>query len=303
MKKITALLLVYIIVLSFNSCVRNREDQADQSSSETTANIKQTDTTDTTETSDTTTVPEQTTPEQTTTETEIETSLPETSAPEISYPDSYYEYSIDIEPYLQYICPSDDTEYLIIANRKHPLGKDYAPSDLIKVSKDQTWLLRTNAKYAFEAMRLEMQKLKVYDTYNRSTYRSYSFQNTLYNKYLENERKDNPSLSTEELMKIVDTYSARPGTSDHQTGLTIDFNPLDDSFENLKAFQYMKDNAHKFGFILRYPEGKTNITGYMYEPWHWRFVGREAATYIYENDLTLEEYVAFLNNTELEYFE
>ena len=64
----------------------------------------------------------------------------------------------------------------------------------------------------------------------------------------------------------------------------------------------MKNNAHKFGFILRYPKGKTYITGYTYEPWHWRFVGREAATYIYEHDLTLEEYMAQLNGTKIETF-
>lgn len=235
--------------------------------------------------------------------------LPETSEiqtsdePEIpSYPDSDYTYEIDITPYLQYICPEDDTEYLIIANRKHPLGKDYVPKDLVTVEKGQTWKLCRAAKEAFEAMRLEMKKLGVYDTYNRSTYRSYSFQNELYNGYIERDMKKYPDLTREEVIAIVDTYSARPGTSDHQTGLTIDFNPLNQSFEDLKAFEYMKNNAHKFGFILRYPEGKTDITGYKYEPWHWRFVGRNAATYIYENGITLEEYMAEMNGTDVEIF-
>lgn len=231
---------------------------------------------------------------------EIDTSVPDTTVP--SYPDSDYTYEIDIDPYLQYICPEDDTEYLVIANRKHPLGKDYVPKDLVKVAEGQTWKLCRAAKEAFEAMRLEMEKLGVYDTYNRSTYRSYSFQSTLYNGYIERDMKRYPNLTREEVIAIVDTYSARPGTSDHQTGLTIDFNPLNESFEDLKAFEYMKDNAHKFGFILRYPEGKTNVTGYKYEPWHWRFVGRNAATYIYENGITLEEYMAEMNGTELETF-
>ena len=102
-------------------------------------------------------------------------------------------------------------------------------------------------------------------------------------------------------MKIVDTYSARPGTSDHQLGMTVDLSPLTSKFENKKAFQYMKDNAHKFGFILRYPEGKEHITGYQYEPWHWRFVGRDAASYMYENGIeTLEEYFAYVEGTPLE---
>ncbi len=231
---------------------------------------------------------------------EIETSGDDTVIP--SYPDSDYTYEIDITPYLQYICPEDDTEYLIIANRKHPLGKDYVPKDLVKVADDQTWKLCRAAKEAFEAMRLEMKKLGVYDTYNRSTYRSYSFQSSLYNGYIERDMGRYPELTREEVIAIVDTYSARPGTSDHQTGLTIDFNPLNQSFEDLKAFSYMKDNAHKFGFILRYPEGKTDITGYKYEPWHWRFVGRNAATYIYENGITLEEYMAKMNGTDVEIF-
>lgn len=93
----------------------------------------------------------------------------------------------------------------------------------------------------------------------------------------------------------MDSYSARPGTSDHQTGLTIDFYPVSSKFEQTKTFQFMMENGYKFGFILRFPEGKTDITGYMYESWHWRFVGREAATYIYENGVTLEEYLEIVD--------
>ncbi len=263
-----------------------------------------------------TTTPEATTPEITTPEstTPEQTTLPPTTEPiptpeqttekpyEPIYEHGGFKYQIDIRPYLPYICTNANREYLIIANRKHPLGSSYKPKDLVYVMEGSTWQLRKTASMAFEAMRTEMIKLGVYDTYNRSTYRSYSFQSTLYYKYIEQERAKYPHLSDAELMNIVDTYSARPGTSDHQTGLTIDFNPLDTSFENLKAFEYMKDNAHKFGFILRYPQGKTYVTGYTYEPWHWRFVGREVATFIYEHDLTLEEYMAIIDGTDLEIF-
>ncbi|MBQ7779617.1 MAG: M15 family metallopeptidase [Clostridia bacterium] len=156
---------------------------------------------------------------------------------------------------------------------------------------------------ALEAMCLEMQALKVYDTNAQSAYRSYSYQKNLYyNKYMEREREKYPHLSDAELMIIVDTYSARPGTSDHQTGLTLDFSPINSSFVNTKAFTYLTKNAHKFGFILRYPKGKENITGYKYEPWHWRFVGRDVATYIYEHGITLEEYMAEVNDTAIETF-
>ena len=98
----------------------------------------------------------------------------------------------------------------------------------------------------------------------------------------------------------ADTYSARPGFSEHHTGLAIDIDNIKTSytdFDKTKEFIWMQENAYKYGFILRYPEDKVDITGYIYEPWHYRYVGVEAAKYIYENNMTLEEYYAlFLDN-------
>ena len=89
-------------------------------------------------------------------------------------------------------------------------------------------------------------------------------------------------------------FLAKPGHSEHQTGLAVDIGTKDSGltihFENTKEFQVLKENAHLFGFILRYPKEKENITGYAYEPWHFRYVGAETAKIIYENNLTLEEY-------------
>ena len=93
------------------------------------------------------------------------------------------------------------------------------------------------------------------------------------------------------------TYSARPGTSEHQTGLCMDLivggaNPvLDESFADHACYRWLVENAHKFGFILRFPKGKETVTGYSYEPWHYRFVGVEAATEIYRRGITLEQYL------------
>ena len=92
------------------------------------------------------------------------------------------------------------------------------------------------------------------------------------------------------------TYSARPGTSEHQTGLCVDFmtntmTELDNSFERSRAFEWLTENAYRFGFILRYPKDKEDVTGYNYESWHYRFVGRSAATVIHEKNETLEEYL------------
>ena len=101
--------------------------------------------------------------------------------------------------------------------------------------------------------------------------------------------------------KKVLTYSAYPGTSEHQTGLCLDFitdnmTDLDESFEDTAAFRWLSENAHKYGFILRYPEDKVDLTGYKYEPWHIRFVGLDMAEKIHSCGLTLEEYFGITSN-------
>ena len=125
--------------------------------------------------------------------------------------------------------------------------------------------------------------------YISSPYRSYNRQNVLYNTYV---KKDGESKA--------DTYSARPGYSEHQTGLAFDLGTAENhdinEFVESKEFKWMKNNAHKYGFILRYPYGKKYITGYIYEPWHYRYVGIDAATYIYNNNITFEEYYAYFVN-------
>ena len=102
-------------------------------------------------------------------------------------------------------------------------------------------------------------------------------------------------LSHEDAVKVVLSYSAAPGTSEHQSGLCVDFVTsnagLDRAFENTEAFAWLMENAYRFGFILRYPENKTDVTGYSYEPWHFRFVGREAATEMLLRNMTLEEFL------------
>ena len=104
-------------------------------------------------------------------------------------------------------------------------------------------------------------------------------------------------LSFEDALKVVQSYSALPGQSEHQTGLCLDFitsdmgGELTEAFENTQAFAWLAENAYKFGFILRYPKGMEGITGYTYEPWHYRFVGREAATDIHVGNMTLEQYL------------
>jgi hypothetical protein len=113
-----------------------------------------------------------------------------------------------------------------------------------------------------------------------STYRSYATQQTLYAQYVIRDGKD-----------AADRYSARAGYSEHQSGLVIDFSPIDEAFRNSKQYVWLVQNAHKYGFVLRYPDGKEDVTGYMYEPWHWRYVGVTVATDMHDKGIaTLEDY-------------
>ena len=108
-------------------------------------------------------------------------------------------------------------------------------------------------------------------------------------------------ISREEAQKIVDTYSAKPGTSEHQTGLCCDMHNLpsaDQRFAKQDAYKWLLENCYKFGFILRFPEDKEDITGYSFEPWHYRFVGRYHASEMHRVGMCLEEYVAYLETAE-----
>ena len=115
-----------------------------------------------------------------------------------------------------------------------------------------------------------------------SPYRSYSSQKSIYNNYVSRDG-----------VKKADTYSARPGHSEHNTGLAVDINTASSSahFENTKEYKWLIDNSYKYGFILRYPEDKMFITGYKFEPWHYRYLNVETATKVHEMNVTYEEYL------------
>ena len=117
--------------------------------------------------------------------------------------------------------------------------------------------------------------------WNVSSYRSYGTQERVYDRYVS---QDGQSLA--------DTYSARPGSSEHQTGLARDINTasVQAHFENTPTYAWLVEHCAEYGFILRYPEGKERITGYRFEPWHYRYVGVEAANYMKDNELSLEEF-------------
>ena len=134
-----------------------------------------------------------------------------------------------------------------------------------------------------------------------SAFRSFDYQEGLHEKYINNYIYFN-GVSEEEAIEQTLLTSAPAGASEHHTGLCVDLvekrsiaYELDESFESTEAFRWLSQNAHKYGFILRYPKDKTEITKYSYEPWHYRFVGVYAASIIYEDNITLEEYLADVN--------
>ncbi len=178
---------------------------------------------------------------------------------------------------------------LILVNKYYSLSNDYIPETLVKVSRDYYYgtehQLCKEAYEAFKKMWSEAQKEDIYLIIN-SSYRSYEEQKETYDNY-----KDKKGTT------YADTVAARPGFSEHQTGLAIDiFSKKDTStkdFKNSQTHIWLQNNAYKFGFIERYKEEKIAITGFSAEPWHWRYVGIEAATYIYENDITFDEYYAY----------
>jgi len=172
----------------------------------------------------------------------------------------------------------------ILVNKYSYLEEDYIPNNLEIIPEEYArsgMRLVKNAKDAFVAMAREARKDKR-PIIAMSSYRSYKYQVNLFEKYKEADG-----------IKDADTYSARAGFSEHQTGLCVDIydGVLDyTNFEQSDSFDWMQKNAYKYGFILRFPEGKENITGYQYESWHYRYVGKDIAKYIHNNDITFEEY-------------
>lgn len=163
---------------------------------------------------------------------------------------------------------------IIVASKKYPLPSTYAPD------------VDQEAKRALDSM-LAAAKKQGFDLVAFSGYRSFEYQTTLYNNYVNRDG-----------VEAADRYSARPGYSEHQTGLAFDIGEkgkeelwLTEEFGETPAGQWLVAHANEFGFILRYPKDKEPITGYMYESWHFRYVGVEIANEIKQREITLEEYL------------
>lgn len=162
-----------------------------------------------------------------------------------------------------------ENKKILIVNKKYKLSRFYNPKDILPCVKE-----------SFENMQKDAYKEKVL-LLIVSGFRSYAYQTMLYNRY-------------KKFDKDADRYSAIPSHSEHQTGLAIDLINTDsiNIAKFKKEFDWLDKNAHKYGFILRYPKNKEEITGYKYEPWHYRYVGESLAKVLYNNGnwITLEEY-------------
>lgn len=157
-------------------------------------------------------------------------------------------------------------EGVLIVNKKYSIPSSYNPG----VNKEAYGML--------QQMQSEAKKYG-HSLYLASGFRSYYDQKYIYNNYVK-----------EFGQTVTDTFSARPGHSEHQTGLAFDVGWIDDRFGDTECGKWLAVNAYKYGFIIRYPKGKEHITGYKYEPWHIRYLGVELATKVYNSGLTLEEY-------------
>jgi len=181
----------------------------------------------------------------------------------------------------------DPASLWVVVNKLRPLDpQDYVPADLVGLSLIEGGQLRAEAAAQLEAMVAEFTGETGLQVRTVSSYRSYGSQVNVYNGWVSR-------LGQE----AADLTSARPGHSEHQTGLAIDFGAvpaqcdLDQCFADTAQGSWLADNAHRWGFILRYPDGYTPVTGYEFEPWHYRYVGVELATEMRSTGIaTLEEF-------------
>lgn len=185
------------------------------------------------------------------------------------------------------ICKITDPDNLrVLVDKFRQFDCDYIPADLERIESRYNageLMLRHDARIAFEEM---CQAAEIEDIHLEaiSTFRSFSYQNTVYYKNITSE------ISLEDYQSLRDKVSARAGHSEHQTGLAVDINDLEQTFETTPEGIWLALNSYRYGFILRYPKGKEMITGYDYEPWHFRYLGKEAAKAVFQSKLTYDEY-------------
>src|SRR5690625_72309 len=186
---------------------------------------------------------------------------------------------------------NEDPTITVLVNKEYSLDENYVPDDLVTVDvptvleNPEINQLRQVAAEALKSM-FDKAKESGIHLHARSGYRSYQTQAQLFQNYVERNGEE-----------AANRFSAKPGQSEHQTGLVMDVTSesvnyqLTESFGETDEGKWLSEHAHEFGFIIRYPKGAEDITGYIYEPWHIRFLGVDMATKVFESGLTYEEYL------------
>ncbi|MBQ9106828.1 MAG: M15 family metallopeptidase [Clostridia bacterium] len=180
---------------------------------------------------------------------------------------------------------------LILVNTENKLKENYKPATVKITSNGGTYLIDARIVEAYNAMIAAAKEDGVNLTIC-SGFRYYSTQQKLYNKKVQHYL--DKGFSQEAAENTAATIVARPGTSEHQSGLAIDFNPCDDRFDTSKEYKWLSEHAEEFGFVQRYKAEKSSITGITNESWHFRFVGVEHAKIMNDMDYCLEEYIEYL---------
>ncbi len=218
-------------------------------------------------------------------------------------------FAADLSGFEDYINPIGDKRdvFLRLVSKKLTLKRGDAPSDLSEIPSEYTHEgkrieLSLYAAKALEAMLIEMETLGIPMTDTQTGlpirvltgYRSYDELNALFQKEVERQMKKDPTLTREMAEDLASINVIVPGTDEHQSGLAVSFavgNAVGASFGDTDAYRWLSENAWKFGFVIRYPEGKLNATGVPFRPYHFRYVGRAHAKLMKENNLCLEEYL------------
>ena len=248
------------------------------------------------ETTEVTTEEETTALPETETETEAETTAAETT----QVYENPLDFKVDLSAYEKYMEPEDRDAYLLLVNPDHPLSKDYKPSDLTYIvdkREGRNDQLRLYASKALEALVKEASANGCKKLASVSAYRPYNTQKYIFDTDVE--KLIQQGYSKEEAIAIERKDTAYPGESEHQSGLAVDVLSNGTKlyeFEGTYEAEWLAENCYKFGFIIRYPKDKEEITTYVYEPWHIRYVGRYHATRIHDLGMCLEEYIEYLAN-------
>lgn len=282
-----ALLIIIIVIISVSMKGCSKSKKTDKNGESTTAKVKES-----TQTKEN----ESTSEEVSSTDTNTDTSSIMSDATSVSASSDSSEFAPPVVPsgntvskgttskgfQIQEINGATYIDGVLIANKTYALPQDFIPTNPdqpVNADRSSTCLDKTLMS-AWNTM-LKDATAKGLNIYIASGYRSYNYQVNVYNRYVKSDGA-----------AVADTYSSRPGNSEHQTGLCFDLNTIEDSFQYTNEGKWVNDNCYKYGFCIRFPKGKDSATGYQYESWHLRYVGVDLATKLYNNGdwLSLEEY-------------